>query len=455
MQNYTRLLLRDLSLSRRRFKDHYSAVLMKWIVTKFSIPERKRNPGNPVLRTVQRTAKFTKQATLQPLLAKPIVLRPYQKEALQQFLEHKKCTLEMATATGKTFIAIEAIKQLKKPTVILVPTIAILKTVWLKRLREAGLSQYLGVFYGEKKQLTSILVTTYQSAIRYPHILTRYKFIVLDEVHHVKAEEWGKLLSLVEDAEYALGLTATLGRRFDPKTMKVTKVLPVAYTYRIYEARKEGWVAPIRVFSAPVEMDGQEWTKYEQYTDIIRKVAWELGTVDPTVWSKLAKKGDKTARKGLWALSKRRTLLSSVKAKLPMTLKIIKANLDSKVLLFSESISAIENLKEYLTANGIKCATYHSKMSKAEREYALRVGWGSNFNTLLSCRALDEGLDVPEASVGILHCSGRTPRQIVQRLGRLIRARPGKTAKVYVVWAHDTIESKVLDAVKNAVWKIK
>jgi len=413
---------------------------MHWMLSGFAF--------TPTRIKVKRQNSLIK---LQPV----IKLRPYQEKALQIFLEMKKGTIEAATATGKTFIAIEAIKRLKMPTVIVVPTIAILKTVWLRRLREAGFGFSVGVFYGQEKQFTPILITTYHSAVRHPEILDRYPFIIYDECHHLKPEVWGKLLDYAKKAEYAMGLTATLGKRYDSKTWKILQVLPVIFTYRIAQARREGWVAPIKVYSVPVQLTPEETVKYDNYTELIAKTASALRTTDPTYWSKLAKNGSPIAKRGLWALSKRRTLLSMAENKKPAVLKIVEANNNRKILLYSESIKAIEQLKKYLEQHGVKSGVYHSKIKKQWRDYILKVGWSRQFNLLLSCRALDEGLDVPEVSVGIIHCSGRTPRQIVQRLGRLIRPLPGKEAKVYVVWCLGTVERKVLSAVQTAVWKVR
>jgi len=400
-------------------------------------------------------ARFFIQHSLFPMdvQARPVQLRGYQHQALMEFLKRRKGVIEMATGTGKTFIAIEALRRLDLPAVILAPTIPIMKTVWERRLKEYGFP--VGLYYGDEKRAgAKILVATYQSAVRHTHIMKR-PFIIFDEVHHAAAPEWSKLLGYVPNAEYALGLTATLGRRWGERYKTVTRFLPVIFSYEIWKARMDGWVADTRIFSVPVKLTPLERGEYERLCDTIRTAIFKLGTHDPTEWQKLAKKGNETAKKALWALTRRRILLSKAERKLTATLSIIHRNMTfGKILLFTESIDAVETLKRFLAKHGISALTYHSKMSKQKRALNLKR-WGK-VKVLLAVRALDEGIDVPDANVGVFHASGRTKRQIVQRLGRILRPKPdGSPAKIYVVWAERTIERQVLEEVVRAVRKAK
>jgi Lhr-like helicase len=153
------------------------------------------------------------------------------------------------------------------------------------------------------------------------------------------------------------------------------------------------------VVSVPVEMSLQERLKYEEYCEIIRKTAWQLHTTDPTEWAKLASIGYSIAKKGLWAMAKRRTLLSSIQAKFPAVLNIIKQNLNKKTLLFSESIKSIETLKQYLLQNQIQCDVYHSKQPKKHRDIILKAWEQGKFPTLLSCMPPDTFILTPEGVV--------------------------------------------------------
>ncbi|MEM2385780.1 MAG: helicase-related protein, partial [Candidatus Bathyarchaeia archaeon] len=340
------------------------------------------------------------------------------------------------------------------PAAIFVPTIAIMEQVWLRRLKEVGWKN-VGVYFGQKHQLRPITIFLYQSAIRHPEAVSalRPKLCIFDEVHHC-TEKWAELLNFAKLAPYALGLTATISP-WEPKYRKIMEAMPLIHTMPIGQARKEGWVAPVEIYSAPAQMTLTERMKYEEYNEIIRKVAIELGTTDPTEWSKMAKHGNPTARRGLWALAKRRTLLSEVKDKLNVLLKIVKMHPNTMTLLFSESIRSVETAKQFLIQNGVKCETYHSGKPKQERTAILKAWEKGEFPTLLSVTSLEEGVDIPSATIGILLASGKTPRKITQRLGRILRKAPGKIARIYVIHCKGTVEDDVLEAVRRAVWKVK
>ena len=54
---------------------------------------------------------------------------------------------------------------------------------------------------------------------------------------------------------------------------------------------------------------------------------------------------------------------------------------------------------------------------------------------------LDEGIDVPDANLGVVMSASRTRRQMIQRMGRILRRkRPGVAARFVIMFAKDTLE---------------
>jgi len=76
-------------------------------------------------------------------------------------------------------------------------------------------------------------------------------------------------------------------------------------------------------------------------------------------------------------------------------------------------------------------------------------GWGSRYRALLSIRALGEGVDVPGCSTAVVMASGLSPRQLIQRAGRVLRPGRGEAARVYVLVARATWEHRVLQRVRS------
>jgi superfamily II DNA or RNA helicase len=89
-----------------------------------------------------------------------------------------------------------------------------------------------------------------------------------------------------------------------------------------------------------------------------------------------------------------------------------------------------------LTENGVKSGVYHSKMPLRAKAAMLGQYRRGNIDSLVTCRALDEGFNVPETEVGIIAASTATRRQRIQRLGRVVRPAKGKDrASIYTLVA--------------------
>jgi superfamily II DNA or RNA helicase len=62
------------------------------------------------------------------------------------------------------------------------------------------------------------------------------------------------------------------------------------------------------------------------------------------------------------------------------------------------------------------------------------------YPVLVASRVLNEGVDVPEASLAVVLSGTGSNREHVQRLGRILRPRPNKRAKLIEVVSKDTLE---------------
>jgi superfamily II DNA or RNA helicase len=87
---------------------------------------------------------------------------------------------------------------------------------------------------------------------------------------------------------------------------------------------------------------------------------------------------------------------------------------------------------------------YNTKITPNIRRDNLLLYRKGLFDVLISCRALDEGTNVPETAVAIIASATASQRQRIQRLGRVLRPSKGKQeALVYTIYATDPEEERL------------
>ena len=89
---------------------------------------------------------------------------------------------------------------------------------------------------------------------------------------------------------------------------------------------------------------------------------------------------------------------------------------------------------------------YHTGLPPEVRRENLRLYRRGAFNCMVCCRALDEGLDVPDTNVAIVAGSTSSTRQRIQRLGRVLRKRPGKSsALIYTLHGTEVEKARLAE----------
>jgi superfamily II DNA or RNA helicase len=141
-----------------------------------------------------------------------IQLRPYQKKAMDFFVEHGSMTLVYPFGSGKTLFGVHAISCVSGRTLVVVPSISQI-AVWQKYIKQHFLPNSkprLGFFYGgaSRKDIyaADIIISTYESALTH---LTKenFKLLIFDECHHFPANTYSRLAFL--DAQYRIGLSGS------------------------------------------------------------------------------------------------------------------------------------------------------------------------------------------------------------------------------------------------------
>lgn len=406
-----------------------------------------------------------------------VELYRWQKEANKAWWENNgKGIVKVVTGAGKTVLALSLISDLHKSTayrdgglktIIIVPTAALLDQWLVSLLDKLNIPrEKIAIFYGQKKESLdnrTLFLYIVNSAREYisehskNHFSGDDTFLIADECHRYGSKENSKIFQV--NYSYALGLSATPERYGDFGFEE--KIAPnlgkIIFSYSYNDALRDGIIPPYKLKRMKVRLTEQEYRQYEEYTSQISKVSRilfskypRLKAVKPSEFFKrlgslYEKTRDNMITRYTSLLNVRKGIVHTSRSKLE-ALKWLISNENLKnerVLIFHERIEVAEKIFEYLEKRSFKVGIYHANLPFDKRLENISNYRKGNINILVSCRALDEGFDVPEASTGIIVTGTSSVRQWIQRMGRILRRTPGKKfSRIYVVFV-DLVEKDV------------
>lgn len=364
-------------------------------------------------------------------------LRDWQRNALKLWIENEfRGIVEVATAGGKTFFALQCISEWlknnpKSKVLILVPTTA-LQDQWYISLTEdlSILENNICVWpemQNSQVQFHIMVVNTARTKSKMIKKSGDKIFLIADECHRYASIENSGALEISSDA--TLGLTATAEREFDDGLSKV--LIPnlgnIIYEYTLINARKDGVVSEFEINNVKVPFRSSEELEYKKLTKAIAQAFSQ-------------KDQDKVTR-----LSRLRAKVSTgATARIPTAIAIAEENSESRVLIFHEEIEVAQKIFDILKKRGHSVAIYHSQIGGDARRESLKQFRKGIIRIIVCCRALDEGVDVPESEVAIIAASTSSSRQRIQRIGRVIRLHDLKSkAKIYTIYVTDKEQNRL------------
>lgn len=397
----------------------------------------------------------------------PFELKKDQLEAAEAWIGNGcRGSVIFSTGTGKTEIAFECARRAAEladndrfPILFLVPRIVLVEQN-VRRLQAYGIPDgHIGVYYGERKDIREITISTYQSAINNHDLIRGARMVVLDEVHLVSesAVAFDSIFDIiVEDPGKAiLGLTATINEK-DPKYQTILTVAPAVKKYMIKDAVTDGRLAKPVVQPVEVGFTPEEQKIYDEASGAIKDISRKLQTYDPVKMTKILMRGGSRASMAkMWFANvrKRKELLSATRQKLLKAAYLVKRHPNERIMIFSETIDSIRQLKDILEDCGIPARTIHNGVRPRKRQEILE-SWGKDYFPLLSVHTLEIGYDVPQVGIAIIIASTSNMNQVAQRIGRVVRKAEGKEqALVYVVYVSGSKDDNVLKVVKAAIEK--
>ena len=364
--------------------------------------------------------------------------RPFQQEAVDMWLTHRQGVIVLPTGAGKTFVALMAINAVARSTLVVVPTLELVRQ-WVQSLSES-FPHEVGAIGGGEYHPAPLTVITYDSAYAHMENLgDRYGLIVFDECHHLPSDTYS-LAALSSLAPYRLGLSAT-PERADGRDSDLEQLIgPIVYRRDVIELAGD-YLADYQTRQVMIELTEEERAAYERERGIYKSfiISQGIRMSSPSGWSEFVMRSARSAdgRRAMKAYLNQKKLAFASPSKLSYVEELLHKHRTDKTLLFTQNNdTAYEVSHRFL----IPVITHQTKPS--ERIEILKGFSEGTFSALATSKVLNEGVDVPDANVAIVISGSGSVREHVQRLGRILRRGQGeKQAILYELSAGDTSEA--------------
>jgi superfamily II DNA or RNA helicase len=362
-----------------------------------------------------------------PSGVRPLTLRPYQHAALVAWRRAgRRGVINLPTGAGKTRVALAAIAATRTPCLVLVPTRALLAQ-WVGVLAEIY-DGPIGRFGDGERVLAPLTVATFAGAYRHmPMLGDRFGMLVIDEAHHFGTGAFDEALEM-SIAPVRLGLTATPPAPGPVATRLAALVGPTAFELHAGDLAGT-YLAPLERITWRLTLDDDERREYDALVAVYREALRAfMGNHLGASWDDFVREAARTddGRRGIAAWRRAARLLSFPRCKREALAILLARHREQRTLVF-----VAHNETAYAIAREHLIMPLSSDIGRAERRAALDRFRSGELRALVSAQVLNEGVDVPEAEVGIVVAGRMGTREHVQRVGRLLRPGVGKQALVY------------------------
>ncbi len=367
---------------------------------------------------------------------------PHQAAALLAWKQAgRQGVVVLPTGAGKTLVAQLAMAATPRSTLILVPTIDLMHQ-WYAQLLTAFPGTEIGLLGGGSRDRTPILISTYDSAaIQIESLGDLYGLLICDECHHLPTDFY-RVVAEYSIAPYRLGLSAT-PERSDGKHQDL-ELLIGKEVYRQTAADLAGSaLAPYRVEQIEVKLSDEELSRYHKLIEerdiFLRAQKISFGSIDG--WQKFIRASCRSTegRRAMLAHREAKEITLSTNGKLRILAEILDRHYPESTLIFTSDNATVYRIAQSLL---IPAITHHTPVK--ERHQILSHFREGTYNVLVASQVLNEGVDVPAASIAVILSGTASPREYIQRLGRILRkGKADKQAVLYELISKGTSEERV------------
>lgn len=359
-----------------------------------------------------------------------ITPRGWQRTALHEWSKNQRGIAAVVTGGGKTVFAFLCIERFLHDNpdgrvVIVVPTLSLLDQ-WAVDLAESfdldesEISLYSGDGWAQEQRQLSLIVLNTARNLAEDLCNHTSCMLVVDECHRAGSPENARALSGRHSA--SLGLSATPERPSDEGLDKelIPQLGRIIFTYDYEQALDDQVIVPFDLVNVEVGLSEEEARLYDE---ISKRLADSDGPSSEVTQKLIRRKS---------------AISANSPVRIPWAVKLTLRHPSERVLIFHERVDAAEMIIRLLARHKVTSLAYHSKLSPSHRRDNLRLFRRGVERVLVTCRALDEGANIPETTVGIVASSTSSLRQRIQRLGRVLRPAPDKEgAVIYTLFAGD------------------
>jgi superfamily II DNA or RNA helicase len=362
--------------------------------------------------------------------------RFYQTESIEAWRRNERCgVIVLPTGAGKTHVATMAIEMCKRQTLIVVPTLDLMNQ-WYDLLLSTFNAE-IGLIGGGFYEIGAITVTTYASAFRHQERLgNQFGLIIFDECHHLPSEGY-KYAAEFAIAPFRLGLSAT-PERGDVEDALLEEIVG-EFVYRLEAQQLAGeYLADYIVERIEVDLSEEERQAYQRerqiYIDFKRRKNLPYGQEGWRMFLIHSAKSEE-GRRAMKAYRNHKKIALGTDSKLRVLQDLLIRHKHDKTLIFTA-----ENQMVYQISNDYLIPAITHETNVKERKFWLDAFNKGDVLALATSKVLNEGVNIPDASVAIILSGSGSSREHIQRLGRILRKKGDKQAILYEVVARNTTE---------------